>query len=321
MLKKAPIRMLPTGLLILLCVICAGPGLRSQGTEHQKTQLLAFISDPQAPFWIESLALGDDRNEAATDSLFADIERVRPAHLFILGDLVSFGAYPRAWEGMDRRIGTLRGAHISVSAILGNHELMFLAQTGERNFQEAFPDHRNTGYLRVVDSVGIVLLNSNFGSLTEKDRLTQDLWYARVLDSLQREPAIRCIVVCCHHAPFTNSTVVGSSAAVQHDFVPAFVSTRKCVLFLAGHAHTFEHFRQRGKDFMVIGGGGGSRHRLHRGSEQIWADLSPERKPLFHYLTLERRESALMVRVRQLRDDFAIVEDGYCAVVNVHGGE
>jgi len=280
------------------------------------TPRIAFISDTQIPLWIESLVLGSDRNEEATDSLFADILRLHPDRLFLLGDLVSFGAYPAAWESIDRKIQVARDAKISVHAILGNHELAFYAHTGEQCFSRAFPDHRRIGYSVSVDSVAVILLNSNFGNLDNEDQAEQQRWYLKTLDSLATDPGTVCIVVCAHHSPYTNSTVVEASIDVRRLFVPPFSACPKCLLFLSGHSHSLEQFTEHQKTFMVVGGGGGTRHRLLDPADRDWKDISPEKKPLFHYVMLERHGSSLCLTVRQLRDDFKAVEDGYSIIVS-----
>lgn len=302
---------LAAGITAFLCG--PNPHTAAQTTAAPVTpaQPLAFISDTQTPFWVESLLLGGDRNEEANDSLFADIARIHPASLFMLGDLVSLGAQARAWEKIDRDLWTMRKAHIPVYAILGNHELMFYSRTGLRHFAQTFPSHRKTGYCVSVDSVAVVLLNSNFNDLDEREQGEQELWYAHTLDSLEHDSGTVSIVVCCHHSPFTNSMVVRPSEEVRERFVPPFLRASKCLLFLSGHAHTFEHFKEQGKDFLVIGGGGGSRHHVWTGAEQNWKDISPQQKPLFHYITLERRGLSLHITVRQVRDDFLGVEGRY----------
>jgi len=272
---------------------------------------MAFVSDMQVTLWIESFFLGSERNEEATDSILADLLRRKPEHLFLLGDLVSFGPYRASWEKPAGQLAALRGAGISVQAILGNHEVMLLRGTGEENFQSFFPDHVRTGYVRVVDSVAVLLLNSNFGILSAEETNRQREWYRQTLDSLDRDPNIEHIIVCCHHSPYTNSTVVSSSADVQREFVPGFLATPKCRLFLSGHAHAFEEFHREGKTFLVIGGGGGSRHALLEGNEQAWEDHSPPRKPLFHYLEVRRAPGKLVATVRGIRDDFLGLADFY----------
>jgi hypothetical protein len=188
---------------------------------------------------------------------------------------------------------------------------MFYSRAGERHFAQTFPTHRKTGYCVSVDSVAVVLLNSNFNDLEDREQREQELWYSHTLDSLEHDSGTVCIVVCCHHSPFTNSMVVRSSEEVRQRFVPPFLRATKCLLFLSGHAHTFERFMEQGKDFLVIGGGGGSRHNVWTGAEQNWKDISPQQKPLFHYITLERRGLSLHIDVRQLRDNFGGVDRGY----------
>lgn len=301
---------------ILLCLIGFMTSAPAQASLHDR-ECLAFIGDTQTPIWIESLLLGGDRNEEATDSLFADILRVRPRALFMLGDLVSMGAYTAAWESIDRKITQVRAAQIAVHAILGNHELAVYSRTGEEYFSEGFPEHRRTGYCITVDSIAVVLLNSNFDKLEDAAQVEQHRWYLLLLDSLQADPGTACIVVCSHHPPFTNSTVVEPSDEVRRSFVPPFISTPKCLLYLSGHSHNLEHFKNGGKDLLVTGGGGGARHRLFSGADRNWADVSPERKPLFHYVIIERHGKSLHLSVRQLQEGFHGVEDGYSFTIGI----
>lgn len=269
---------------------------------------IAFISDTQEPIIFETLVLRKDRNAEATRILFENIVRVRPSSLFILGDLVSIGMYGRTWEAMDRHIDMVRRVPIPVHAILGNHELMFFPSYGEQNFQSRFPEHRRTGYVRTTDSVAVVLLNSNFGSLSATEQERQTRWYRDTLRAFDGNPAIRSVIVCCHHSPYSNSKIVGSSEPVQRTFVPPYLASRKSVLFLSGHAHTFEHFRRDGKDFLVIGGGGGLQQPLYTGIEQRWPDLSsPEKGTMFHFLLIQRSADTLTATFSGLREDFQSV--------------
>jgi hypothetical protein len=296
---------------ILLSVRPTGSYAQPHPLSPSPAPTIAFISDPQTPLFIESLFVGMDRNEEAADSLFASIQRLHPAALCMLGDLVSFGAYSGAWEKMDGYIQGVRKAGIPVHAILGNHELMVYSGTGERFFEENFPDHRKTGYCVTIDSVAVVLLNSNFSKLAQDELIEQQRWYLYALDSLRNTASIAAIVVCCHHSPFTNSRIVEADEEVRQQFVPPFIANPKCRLFLSGHAHTSERFRYQGKDFVVLGGGGGARHSLFTGTERRWNDISPGKKPLFHYVTLVRRNSSLLLTVQALADDFRRVEPGY----------
>jgi predicted MPP superfamily phosphohydrolase len=276
---------------------------------QQKDPVIAFASDTQAPLLIETIIRKTDHNEKATEMIFKDIVTVRPAALFILGDVVSLGYSDAKWKNMDTYLKWCADDSIPVYAALGNHELMFNADEGKRKFQMRFPMHSATGYSEVVDSVAIVLLNSNFSQMKDTEIVKQDNWYKNTLKQLDNDPAIKFIIVGCHHSPYSNSTVVGPSLPVQQRFVPAFISSKKCVLFLSGHSHNFERFNVQGKYFLVIGGGGGPHQPLYKNKE-LTHDLSRDYKPMFHYLEVKRNRDSLQVTSRELKADFSGFDDG-----------
>nr|WP_221452694.1 metallophosphoesterase [Mucilaginibacter sp. FT3.2]MBB6230562.1 Icc-related predicted phosphoesterase [Mucilaginibacter sp. FT3.2] len=270
---------------------------------------IAFASDTQAPLWIEKIIRKTNHNEKATELIFKDIVERHPASLFILGDVVSLGCEDSKWKRMDVYLQRCRQNDIPVYAALGNHELMLNASKGAGKFQIRFPLHKPTGYVEVIDSVAIVLLNSNFGKMNGPDIVKQDAWYARTIHKLDSDAAIKMIVVGCHHSPYTNSKVVKPSVLVQQKFVPAFIQSAKCVLFLSGHSHNFEQFNMQGKSFFVIGGGGGPHQPLYTNKE-ITHDVAAGYKPMFHYLELTRCRDSLKVVSRQLKANFSGFIDG-----------
>jgi 3',5'-cyclic AMP phosphodiesterase CpdA len=282
---------------------------------------IVFISDTQAPLWVETLALPEDGNREATVRLFRDIGERDPSSVFVLGDVVNLGFDEGEWRFIRPLVGDLRSKGIAVSAILGNHEVMFDAGAGERKFQQEFPTHRRTGYLRTVDSLAVIMLNSNFGVLGEVAMESQQQWYEQTLSDLARDPGILGIIVTCHHSPFSNSMLVGSSLEAQERFVGRFLEEPKARLFMSGHAHVFEHFRKGGKDFLVIGGGGGLQHPRYTGSARHHDDLSPAHaKPRFHYTILRRRGQALEITVRRLESDKSRTMDYYAFSIPSRSG-
>jgi hypothetical protein len=102
---------------------------------------------------------------------------------------------------------------------------------------------------------------------------------------------------------------VKPSKEVQQRFVPLFLASAKSRLFLSGHCHGFEHYQVGGKDFMVIGGGGGLHQPLRQGTD-ILPDLATTYKPMFHYLTVERREDGLHVTSLELKKDLTAFDEG-----------
>ena len=268
---------------------------------------IAFISDTQAPLWIENVFLRTNQNERATTLIFEDIVNSKPRALYILGDVVSLGFRNLKWKNIDQCIGECRKNGIVVHGLLGNHDLMGRTRRGELNFQKRFPDHVRTGYVSTIDSMGVILLNSNFSKLTLTEITQQQAWYEAALKSLDNDPAVKAVIVACHHAPFSNSKVVGSSKPVQDHFVPAFLQSHKSLLFITGHSHTFEHFKKSGRDFLVIGGGGGLRQPLKTNLE----DTASKYKPMFHYLTVQRTDKRLLVISHFLKSDFSGFEKSY----------
>src|SRR3954462_8621811 len=145
-------------LLLLLFILPALAGNTQLQEPAKNFSTIAFASDTQAPMWIETLWLKPDHNRTATRMVFTDILSQRPSAVFLLGDVVNLGSSDKQWMPMHQYLTQLRDSNIGVHAILGNHEVMGESKIGERKFQQRFPDHVNTGYVEVVDSVAIVLL-------------------------------------------------------------------------------------------------------------------------------------------------------------------
>jgi Icc-related predicted phosphoesterase len=282
--------------------------LFSIGSREQP--VIDFISDTQQPMTIEKVKLRPHHNIEATSLLLNDILKTKPAALFMLGDVVALGSNNHKWQHMDQFLDSCRRTNIAVHALLGNHDVMWTRRKGEIRFQKRFPDHIDIGYTVIIDSVAMVILNSNFSKLTNAEINKEVHWYDSTLKALNTDSSIITIIVSCHHAPYSNSLIVGSSIPVQHYFVPAFMQTTKCRLFITGHAHAFEHFQVSGKDFLVIGGGGGLHQPLDTSAKRI-PDLAFHYKPMFHYLSVQRNGSMLMITSHYLLSDFSSIEKGY----------
>jgi predicted phosphodiesterase len=295
--------------ILLLGIACLHLVAKSQTPFSGDTTLLAFASDTQKPMWVETLFLKSNNNRQATKKIFNEFEQVKPRALFLLGDVVNLGYSDKQWKDVGGYIKALRSHGIAVHAALGNHEVMGQAKKGEEKFQTYFPEHVRTGYVKVVDSVAVVLLNSNFGKLTAAENKAQLDWYQKTLDGLDNDPSVLYIISGCHHSPFTNSKIVGCSKDVEQKFVEPFLASEKSRLFLSGHSHNFEHYQVKGKDFMVIGGGGGLHQPLKTGTDCL-PDVAADYKPEFHYLTVKRCAQGLQIKSYELRKDFTAFEEG-----------
>ncbi len=295
---------MPLTLFLALLLNAPAPEVLAQAAEKKE---IAFVSDTQAPLWVENIFLKSNHNREATGLIFQDIIKNKPRALFILGDVVSLGYRDAKWKNIDKYLETCRQNGIEFHALLGNHDVMGRPRKGETNFQKRFPDHVRTGYVSVVDSIAIVMVNSNFGKLTPPDIESQQKWYESTLKELDADAHVKVIIVTCHHAPYSNSKLVGSSKPVQEHFVPAFLASKKGELFVTGHSHTFEHFKKGEKDFLVIGGGGG----LHQPLNGTLEDTALNYKPMFHYLTVLRTGEVVHVTSHFLKDDFSGFDKTY----------
>lgn len=281
----------------------------------QADSTLIFISDTQSPLWIESLFIQKHRNEEATVKLFNSIlADTSVVAVFHFGDVTGFGALSTQWNTIDTFLAALKKKNIRMYATPGNHEYLLIPSTGISNFYRRFPESQQISYIIRFGYVAIIFLNSNFSNLTRTEIIQQERWYVHQLDSLEQDSCIDVVIVGCHHPPYTNNTVIGPSRRVEEEFVPPFLNHAKCKLFISGHSHAFEHFKndtssitKTQKDFIVIGGGGGLLHPLLLGRNQRWKDLfKPQTKyRMFHYIRGTLTPTGLVLTVMMLHDDLS----------------
>lgn len=270
-------------------------------------QKLYFISDCQLPMKIETMRLAPYRNEEARDSLFSDIIRQHPPYLFFLGDITSAGSNKQSWTPIDTFLNRLSITHTQVNAVPGNHEYYTSAKEGIANYSKRFPGNSLLGYCITTDSMALVMLNSNYRKLTREQTVQQQQWYLTKMDSLDADHSVKVIVVCLHHSPFTNSTIVSPSYAVSEAVLPRFNSSPKARLLLSGHSHNLEYFKNdSNKYFLVLGGGGGLIQPLRSPNRSLYTDLIPQNtKPLYFYVILSRTGNILTLQARGLQKDFS----------------
>lgn len=268
---------------------------------------LGFVSDTQQPIWIEEIFLKSNHNLKATNAIFTSlIDSEKITSLFHLGDITAIGMFNSEWEEMDNNFKKIKKAQIPVYPAMGNHDYYVFKGYALDQFRKRFPSINNTWYVVTFNKVAVVILNSNYSRLSDIEIRKQKEWYSKTLEVLDSTDSIKTIIVGVHHPPYTNSKVVDPSEDVQNDFVPAFMKSKKGKVFLSGHAHAIEHFRRSGKDFLVIGGGGGLQHPLLMGTSQRWQDLFPIPTSLrmFHYVVCELNSANLKFRVMMLNPDF-----------------
>jgi predicted MPP superfamily phosphohydrolase len=267
-----------------------------------------FISDIQTPMWFEKIFVKTHRNEEATKILLTAITRDSTvSSVFILGDVTAMSSLDFHWTMVDSFLNRLKLRHIPVYAVAGNHDYLLSSSGGEKNLMKRFPAFRRTGYTIRESSFAVVLLNSNFGELDESETQRQQEWYLRELQALEQDSTIKLVAVGCHHPPYSNSSIVGHSQRVRDLFVPPFLNSKKCRLFLSGHAHTFQYFKDTvaQKHFLVLGGGGGLLHTLKPEEPDAYHDQVPWNSAyrLFHYVQGKITKDGLKLLVMMLDEN------------------
>ncbi len=278
-----------------------------------KNGKIIFVSDTQEPIWAETIFLSANRNAEARDSVFSAIIREHPAAVFHLGDMISYGYKNRCWNALDNFVQNLARDSVPFYPTLGNHEYLFFANAGKKNFEKRFPFAKETGYAVRAGNLYVILLNSNFSELTDNQIGQQQKFYENALATATRDTTIKGVIVATHYSLFTNSKIVSPSAETRKRFLPGFYRLEKPALFLSGHAHAFEHFYINGKNFLVIGGGGGLQQPLYVGKEEKYKDLydSTHSKRMFHFIEAEWKNNALKVTLKMLRKDFSGFSENY----------
>jgi len=277
---------------------------------------IIFISDTQAPMWFEKIFVRTHRNEEATKILLnAIINDSTVSSVFFLGDVTAMSSIDHNWTTIDSFLTYLKVRQISAYAAIGNHDYLLSPNIGETNLRKRFPDFRRTGYTVRNGFLAVVLLNSNFDELTHSEEVQQQNWYLNELQVLEQDSTIKLVAVGCHHSPFSNSTIVGHSQQVRDTFVPPFMKSHKCRLFLSGHAHTFQHFKDTvaNKHFLVIGGGGGLLHKLTFGEPNELQDQCKRESEyrMFHFVRGVFTTDGLLLNVMMLTEDLAELQSVY----------
>jgi len=257
---------------------------------------LVFLSDTQAPLWFEKLYLKYYDNEKATQNIFSSILKERNlAAVIHCGDITAYGMSRSRWKAALPFMDSLKTKSIPFIAAKGNHDYYFFSARAMRNWEEYVPDGKKEYSLHKLGNTAVVVLNSNADEIEDTTKEQQKNWYASILQSCDEDSSIRFIITVLHHSPFTNSTMVTGSSFVQKDFLPAFYASLKSKLFISGHAHRFEHFRKKEKDFLVIGGGGGLFH--DKRTENPHEDLHKGDGKFFHYVKCNVYRDSLSLNV------------------------
>jgi hypothetical protein len=277
--------------------------LESCGAAAGKPQLpIAVIGDTQRTSWMESILMFREENDRERELLLAHLFRTKFSLLVHLGDMVFDGASASEWKEFDRLFAPVLAKGTAVIPAVGNHEYWGNNQQALANLTARFPRlAKSRWHARLHDSLGLILIDSNISEYAEADWTRQIAWFDSTLREMDTNPHVRAVLVFSHHPPFTNSTMIDEASHLAKGFLPVFFAARKTIAFISGHVHGYERFAANGRTFIVSGGGGGPRWRVHEGSKARHQDMftGPAIRP-FNYLLLYPEPVGLRIEVMGL---------------------
>ncbi len=289
---------------IIFCLLFLSNITFSQSNNPDSIKI-AFVSDTQEPTLPERVLLSYNNNAKARELIFKKIVSDSPKVVFHLGDLVASGLLS-SWEEIDTLVSRIKKQKSYFYPVPGNHEYIPFGSVASARYFNRFGLLSGICYSTRINQLGVILVNSNFDELSRKEREFLFKKYSKILNMYENDTNIKHIFVACHHSPFTNSKIIASSKDVQKFLLPEFFKSKKTKLFLSGHAHAFEHFKMNGKDFLVVGGGGGIQHPLYLNDEALFQDIYSitEEKRMFHFLEIFVTAKNVSVKLNMLNNNF-----------------
>ena len=254
-----------------------------------------------------------ERNDKQRKLIIDELAKRDPAFVVHLGDLTTRGSSTRHWQQFDDFHTGFRERKIPYFPVLGNHEFYGDNKRALENYFGRFPHLGQKRWYRFTwKNVGLLMVDSNFSSLTKKQIEEQAQWYLDELARFEKNAEIDFILVCCHEPPFTNSRVIRPNKEVKVNFADPLLQFQKTRLFFSGHSHSYERFQMNSKFFIVSGGGGGPRHKVYTDStKRRYQDLfsGPDFR-FFHFCEIEDFKDALAFQVLRLDSDetFTVVD-------------
>lgn len=287
-------------IFISLVILSTIQGITGNSRENKKNESIIFIGDTQKT---SKLEFWREKNDGISKLLMENIATEEPLCVIHLGDMVFEGSSDTAWEKFDSDIKIIKEKNIPVYPTLGNHEYFGNKRAAFKLINSRFPYFsEKTWYSVKIKNIGIILLNSNFNQFTKEQNTEQIDWYENELKKFQLDSTISCIITANHHPAFTNSKVVKDNKEVQEYFVKPFLTSKKPGIYFSGHCHSYEHFTNGNKHFIVSGGGGGPRQELNtQPSDKIHNDLfkGPSLRD-FNYCKLSFTEKGVLFEVVML---------------------
>jgi Icc-related predicted phosphoesterase len=259
---------------------------------------IAVIGDTQHTSLWERVFLRREDNTADQQTLIAAMAAENPDLVIHLGDLNFLSTARRLWRRYDELFSPINDRNIQTLLVPGNHDYFGGLIQNLSEFEKRFPHFKLSRWSTYkFGSIALILLDSNKRPLGRKMWRSQADWYLSTINRYETDDEIKDVFVLAHHPPFTNSKSSGEAKWTHKDFVEPFLAKKKTRAYISGHVHAYEHFEKNGKHFLVAGGGGGPRVKLHEGKNAKHADLCLASSPRpLHFILINEDDSSRKVQ-------------------------
>jgi 3',5'-cyclic AMP phosphodiesterase CpdA len=250
----------PLALLPLFLAACASPALQPtpDAVVPGARPVFLLLGDTQRTMTLE---IWRPRHDEERLALVRAAAGEQPAFVLHLGDVVCHGARAVEWARFCDEFAPLFERGVPIYPALGNHDYYGSNAAALAHRAAVFPHVAGRRWFDLrFHGVQAIVLDSNFDELSATEIREQEAWLDRTLAAAERDPAIRHVLVACHHPPYTAAIGLAPSLEVEERFVARL--TPKVRVFAAGHVHNYERFEKGGVQFLVSGGGGGPRREI-----------------------------------------------------------
>lgn len=229
-----------------------------------------------------------DTDPRARKFLAAQVGTVHADVLLITGDIPFHGSDPADWQIFRQEAASWVNGPGHVYPAYGNHELLWDAAAGHRNFDINFPQlHGNGFYSVLMGNVLLITLNS-----------TEPLWPASkqadwLRTQLDHVPPQVDFVFFQMHVPLmadTQSEFIANipapeGVALRRYLEARAITARQKYIAVYGHIHNYERFELNGITHLISGGGGAHPYPVFlRGPQDQYKDTG---FPVFHYIVID----------------------------------
>lgn len=252
----------------LLCGEALEYSVLKSGQEILKKSLKALPCDPEESYYFGFLSDTQIKNKWAqnkADQLAQAVENLKkkfPINLIVnAGDIVQHGGFEAEWINFFKTTERFTKDSYLIAAV-GNHEYYESPSLDKapENFLKYLRNGSNEdlGYMQVsLGKINLLVINSNFESMTEGKIREQWLWLEAKLIEAEKQNIPSFVTL--HHSPYSSNLehLRETPRRLREELVPLLEKFSSVKMVLSGHLHMYERSQKNGITYLTAGPSGG----------------------------------------------------------------